>query len=153
MAGGLFCRSCAACVRRRHAQGGGRLVDTSARDMAVGRAALRCAPMRLILGIGFAVAELLCWSKAASAADLTGRASIIDGDALEIHGQGIRLFGIDAPESRDLRGGPAGVSLRPNWRRSPWPVTSGSGRWRAGGTTSTTTLGSSPSAAPAPRTN
>jgi endonuclease YncB( thermonuclease family) len=32
-------------------------------------------------------------------ADLTGRASIIDGDTLEIPGTRIRLWGIDAPES------------------------------------------------------
>jgi endonuclease YncB( thermonuclease family) len=34
--------------------------------------------------------------------DLAGRASIIDGDTLEIHGTRIRLWGIDAPESDQL---------------------------------------------------
>ena len=31
---------------------------------------------------------------------LAGRASVIDGDTIEIHGKRIRLFGIDAPEAR-----------------------------------------------------
>lgn len=39
---------------------------------------------------------------AAQATDLTGQASVIDGDTLEIHGTRIRLWGIDAPESSQL---------------------------------------------------
>jgi endonuclease YncB( thermonuclease family) len=34
------------------------------------------------------------------APELAGRASVIDGDTLEIHGTRIRLHGIDAPEKR-----------------------------------------------------
>ncbi|CAL76621.1 putative Staphylococcus nuclease-like protein (SNase-like) [Bradyrhizobium sp. ORS 278] len=40
--------------------------------------------------------------KPLAAADLIGRASIVDGDTLDIHGARIRLWGIDAPESAQL---------------------------------------------------
>lgn len=36
----------------------------------------------------------------AGADTLTGQASVIDGDTLDIHGERIRMAGIDAPESR-----------------------------------------------------
>jgi endonuclease YncB( thermonuclease family) len=38
----------------------------------------------------------------AAAADLTGRASVIDGDTIEIHGQRIRLFSCAASRSRSI---------------------------------------------------
>jgi endonuclease YncB( thermonuclease family) len=41
---------------------------------------------------------------------IIGVASVIDGDTIEIHGQHIRLFGIDAPESSQL-------CVRPNGER------------------------------------
>lgn len=33
---------------------------------------------------------------------IVGQATVIDGDTIEVHGKRIRLFGIDAPESRQL---------------------------------------------------
>ena len=44
----------------------------------------------------------LCLLATPALADVAGVASVIDGDTLEIHGQRIRLHGIDAPESRQL---------------------------------------------------
>src|ERR1700687_1796927 len=48
----------------------------------------------------------------ALADDFIGRASVIDGDTLEIHGSRIRLWGIDAPESSQLCRGEDSLQYR-----------------------------------------
>ena len=52
--------------------------------------------------VGLTALVLVLTASVAAAGDLTGRASIIDGDTLEIHGTRVRLSGIDAPESSQL---------------------------------------------------
>ncbi|TWA74143.1 endonuclease YncB(thermonuclease family) [Azospirillum brasilense] len=49
-----------------------------------------------------AAALFLLAAAPALAADLTGTASVVDGDTLEVRGTRIRLHGIDAPESQQL---------------------------------------------------
>lgn len=61
---------------------------------------------RFACGLLLMVSVALCGAFA-HAADLTGRVSVIDGDTIEIHGEHIRLHGVDAPESQqtcDARG-------------------------------------------------
>lgn len=47
-----------------------------------------------------------------AAGDITGRASVIDGDTIESNGVRVRLEGIDAPESRQICENAAGKAYR-----------------------------------------
>ena len=64
--------------------------------------------MRFIL----LLAALLSAITEVQAANLQGHPSVIDGDTIELHGTRIRLFGIDAPESRQLCQDAAGHDYR-----------------------------------------
>jgi endonuclease YncB( thermonuclease family) len=59
-----------------------------------------------------ALAIVLILALPASATPLVGVPSVIDGDTIEIHGERIRLNGIDAPESAQLCTNAAGKTYR-----------------------------------------
>lgn len=61
---------------------------------------------------GMVLMLLIATSTYAGTSDLTGRATVIDADTIEIHGHRIRLNGIDAPESDQLCAGADGKSYR-----------------------------------------
>jgi endonuclease YncB( thermonuclease family) len=60
----------------------------------------------------FAVIILVTSTAVSLSDDMTGQASIIDGDTLEIHGTRIRLWGVDAPESDQLCRGEDSLQYR-----------------------------------------
>jgi endonuclease YncB( thermonuclease family) len=60
----------------------------------------------------FALTLLMIAAAPALANDFVGQASIIDGDTLEIHGNRIRLWRIDAPESSQLCRGDDSLQYR-----------------------------------------
>src|SRR5262245_8296080 len=63
--------------------------------------------------LGFALSLVfLSYAPVNAQTPITGIASVIDGDTIEIHGQRIRLFGIDAPESGQLCVRPTGERWR-----------------------------------------
>lgn len=54
----------------------------------------------IAMRLAAALLTMLLASSTAHADTIAGRASVIDGDTIDIHGQRIRILDVDAPESR-----------------------------------------------------
>ncbi|MEJ8308605.1 thermonuclease family protein [Agrobacterium larrymoorei] len=65
-----------------------------------------------MIWVTFIAALALALPNIATAAEITGRASVIDGDTIEINGTRIRFNGIDAPESNQLCQNASGKAYR-----------------------------------------
>ena len=66
----------------------------------------------IISAVASSPAALARGNKTDLASPLIGQVSVVDGDTLELHGQRIRIFGIDAPESSQLCEAKTGKSWR-----------------------------------------
>src|SRR6266404_3926190 len=58
--------------------------------------------MRWLCSVLAATAIMISHAAAIEAGEIIGRASVVDGDTLDIHGARVRLWGIDAPETDQL---------------------------------------------------
>src|SRR5262249_59867855 len=82
-----------------------------------------------LLAAAFGGVVLLSLPAGAARDAITGVATVRDGDTVEIHGRPIRLYGIDAPEGRqvcrrdgrDWRGGQAAAHAPAGHIRRPPP--------------------------------
>lgn len=70
--------------------------------------------MKIAAKIALIIVLCAPWTASSGVAQesIVGIASVIDGDTIEVHGQRIRLFGIDAPESSQLCVRPTGDPWR-----------------------------------------